>query len=251
MTNYDPTTSTSKCNILICDDIEKDANELATMLARHDFKFQTSIFTCPNKAFGYVSSGAPVDLCFLDIIMPETNGIELAEKLRATNFKGEIVFLTSSNNFAQQSYNVRAFDYLLKPITCESVKNLMNALQNFWTETDKRGLFAKTHGATKFIPFRNISYVEANDHYMNINLLDNSIIEVHATLSEITEQLLSDSRFVKCHRSYIVNLNEIITIKKDDVIVGNSIKIPISKGYLHVKDKINKWAFQRKKSISV
>jgi DNA-binding LytR/AlgR family response regulator len=124
MTNYDPATPAIKRNLLICDDMKKDATELATMLTEHDFKVQTSIFTCPNKAFDYVSSGAPVDVCFLDIIMPEMNGIELAEKLRVNNFKGEIVFLTTSNNFAQQSYSVKAFDYLIKPITCENLKNL-------------------------------------------------------------------------------------------------------------------------------
>jgi DNA-binding LytR/AlgR family response regulator len=232
-------------NILVCDDMKKEASMLAAELAKLGFGAQTSVFTCPNRAFNYMQSGVHVDICFLDIVMPEMSGIALAEKLRANNFAGEIVFLTTSNNYAQQSYNVKAFDYLLKPITCEKVKNIMNALQNFWAKTDKNGLFVKTHGSTRLIAFRDISYIEADDHYMNISLLDGSIVEAHATFSEIAEQLLPDSRFIKCHRSYIVNLNEITNIKKDDVIMRDGKKVPISRGFSHVKDRMVKWTFQQ------
>jgi DNA-binding LytR/AlgR family response regulator len=224
--------------------MKKEANMLVSALSELGFAAQISVFTCPDKAFNYAQSGTRVDVCFLDILMPEMSGIALAEKLRANNFTGEIIFLTSSNNYAQQSYSVEAFDYLLKPITCENVKKVMNALQNFWAKTDKNGLFVKTHGGTRFIAFRNISYVEADDHYVNISLLNGSIVEAHTTFSEITKQLLPDSRFIKCHRSYIVNLNEITNVKKDDVIMMGGKKVPISRGFSHVKDRMVKWTFK-------
>jgi DNA-binding LytR/AlgR family response regulator len=224
--------------------MKKDAHALAAVLAESGFEAQTSVFTCPNEAFSHIQSGTNVDVCFLDIIMPNTNGITLAKKLRANNFAGEIVFLTATNDFAHESYSVKAFDYLLKPITCENVKKVMSALQNLWAKADKNGLLVKTQGARRFIAFRDISYIEATAHYTNINLLDASIVEAHIAFSEMAKHLLPDSRFAQCHRSYMLNLNEIITIKKDEAIMKNDKKVPISRGYSYVKDKMVNWTFK-------
>jgi len=86
-------------NILICDDIKEDADKLAALIAESGFEAQTAVFTDSRQALDYFHSGANIDACFLDIIMPKMNGIKLAERLR-------------ENNFASQSYRVQAFDYL-------------------------------------------------------------------------------------------------------------------------------------------
>jgi DNA-binding LytR/AlgR family response regulator len=233
-------------NVLVCDDVIKDANELADMLAEADPKIQTSIFTCPWQAFNHVKSGAFVEVCFLDIIMPAMNGIKLAEKLRDNNFAGEIVFLSTSNGFASQSYKVKAFDYMLKPPTCEKVSSVMNALQKLQENEDRDGLFVKTQGIARNVPLRDISYVEANKHNVYLKLQDDSAIKVHSSFSEIMEQLLLDNRFLQCHRSFIVNLNEIKTIINNEIVMRVGKIIPISKGYLQVKDSIIKWMLREK-----
>jgi DNA-binding LytR/AlgR family response regulator len=231
-------------NVLICDDIAKEANGLAAKIAESGFETHISVFTCPWQAFNYIQSGKAVDVCFLDIIMPEMNGIKLAEKLRDSNFTGEIVFLTTSNNFASQSYMVKAFDYLLKPIACEKLNGIMNALQNLRANVDKNGLSVKMNGAVSIIPFRDISHIEADRHIVYINLLDKSVTKTYVAFSKIMEQALSDSRFVKCHRSYIVNLGEIKTILNDEIIMRNNERIPISKGFSQVKDEMIKQMFK-------
>jgi DNA-binding LytR/AlgR family response regulator len=233
-------------NILICDDIAKDATELADMLAESGCEAQTMIFTCPWEAYNHIKSGVIVDVCFLDIIMPAMDGIKLAEKLRENNFAGEIVFLTTSNHFANQSYRVRAFDYMLKPSTREKVKEVMNALQRLRANEDQDGLFVKAQGVAMLIPFRNISYVEADKHSVYIKSLDSSALKVHSSFSEITEQVLLDNRFLQCHRSFIVNLDEIKTITNNEVIMKNDKIIPISKRYLQTKERIIKWMFKEK-----
>jgi DNA-binding LytR/AlgR family response regulator len=232
-------------NVLICDDMIKDANGLAAMLASCGFEIQTSIFTDPFKTLKHIQSGASVDVCFLDIVMPEMNGIKLAEKLRESKFAGEIVFLTTFNNFASQSYQVKAFSYMLKPVSCEKLNGVMNALQNLQAK-DESSLSVKAHGIANSIPFRDISYVEANHNAISIYLLDNSVIKVYVALGKITQQLLQDNRFDKCHRSFIVNLNEIKTIANNELVMKCGKSIPISKGYLQVKNKIVKWMFKEK-----
>ncbi|MDR2594211.1 MAG: LytTR family DNA-binding domain-containing protein [Fibromonadaceae bacterium] len=228
-------------NILVCDDMKEDADRLAALIALSGFEAKTAVFTCPRQALDYFLSGANIDACFLDIIMPKMNGIKLAEKLRENNFANNIVFLTTSNDFASQSYQVQAFDYLLKPLTCEKVNNIMDKLKKSQENEDKAGLTVVTQSTARFVLFRDISHVEVIRHLIYIKLLDKSIIKMYAVFSKIEKQLLEDSRFAKCHRSYIVNLNEIKTMINNELTMKNGSKIPISRSYSQVKDKIVKW----------
>jgi len=234
-------------NILICDDIKEDADRLATLIARSNFEAQIKVFTCPSQALDYFRSGVAIDTCFLDIIMPKMNGIKLAEKLRENNFANDIVFLTTSNDFASQSYQVQAFDYLLKPLTSEKVNNVMGKLKKShenMENADKAGMSVTTQGISRFVHFRDISHVEVLNHTVYIKLLDKSIVKMYATFGKIEKQLLADSRFAKCHRSYIVNLIEIKTMANNELTMKNGSKIPISRSYSQVKDKIVKWMFK-------
>jgi DNA-binding LytR/AlgR family response regulator len=233
-------------NILICDDFEKDANELAAMLSEFGVGVKASVFTCPWQAFNYFQSGAAaVDVCFLDIIMPSMNGIKLAEKVRESNFKGEIIFLTTSNNFASQSYHVKAFDYLLKPIDSEKLNDVMSALQKQQAEAEKNSLSVNIQGAMNFIPFCDISYVEVLDHTVYVNMLDKSVVKVNSTLDKMTAQLLQDGRFVRLQRSCIVNLNEIKSIANREAVMKNGIKIAISRTHSQIKDRMLKQMFAK------
>jgi len=231
-------------NILICDDMKEDADRLAALIAQSGFEAQTMVFTCPSQALDCFCSGADIDACFLDIIMPKMNGVKLAEKLRENNYAKDIVFLTTSNDFASQSYQVQAFDYLLKPLTCEKVNTIMGKLKKSQENSDKAGLSIEMQGVTRFVLFRDISHVEVINHAVYIKLLDKSIIKEYVTFSKIEEQLLADSRFAKCHRSYIVNLSEIMTMATNELTMKNGSKIPISRSYSQVKDKIVKRMFK-------
>jgi len=231
-------------NIVICDDIKEDADGLATLIAQSSFDAQTTVFTCPLQALDYFRSGADIDACFLDIIMPKMNGIKLAEKLRENNFANDIVFLTTSNDFASQSYQVHAFDYLLKPLTGEKVNHIMSKLKKSQENADKAGLSVVTQGITRFVLFRDISHVEVISHTVYIKQPDKSVIKMYAVFSKIEKMLLADSRFAKCHRSYIVNLNEIKTMANNELTMKNGSKIPISRSFGKVKDKIIKWMFK-------
>jgi DNA-binding LytR/AlgR family response regulator len=233
-------------NILICDDLKEDADMLVTMLAETGFEVQTSVFTCPKEALCHVSSGATVDVCFLDIVMPEMEGVTLAKKLREAGFAGEIIFLTASNNFAHESYNVKAFDYLLKPVNYERLKNVMNALQILRKNIGNKGIFVKMHRFLRFIAFRDISSIEAHFHYVCITMADNTIIETQSSFGEMEKGLLIDNRFAKCHRSHIVNLDEAITIKQEKIIMKSNKEIPISRSYPYVKEEVFKWIFRKK-----
>ena len=230
--------------VLICDDKEEEANALAVLFS--SLNVENVVFTDTVHAFDYICSGAKIDACFLDIVMPEINGIELAEKLRQNNFDGKIIFLTTSNDFAHESYKVKAFDYLIKPPTLENITRVLKSLEDASKDNDTDGLVVKTQGNSKVIPFRDISHVEVIDHIVFIMLSDRSIIKENTTFGEMAERLLRDSRFARCHRSYIVNVNKIAVVSNREVVMENGAKIPVSRGYSQVKDEMLKWMFRKK-----
>ena len=129
-------------NILICDDIKAEIIEIEQMFKESGFDINIKSFTSGREALAYVQ-GEDVDVCFLDIIMPEISGVTLAEKLRASGYNGEIVFLTSSNEYAAESYKVKAFSYMLKPIKPYDVREVLNSLEKAKKKSDSDGIFIK------------------------------------------------------------------------------------------------------------
>jgi DNA-binding LytR/AlgR family response regulator len=117
-------------NILICDDSLEDANELNRLLHNSNSQLHSVVFYNSYDALNHAATGAEIDVCILDIIMPKMDGIKLAKELRSGGFRGEIVFLSSSREFAPESYEVKAFSYLLKPPTCESVNSILEQLEH-------------------------------------------------------------------------------------------------------------------------
>lgn len=230
-------------NILICDDMENEAAELAAVLNKSGFDVAVTVFQNARDVLGYIRSGAAVDVCFLDIIMPDMNGIALAEKLRADGYAGEIVFLTTSNDYAHQAFNVKAFHYLLKPPTKEGIAAVLNDLENARKSADRERLSVKTPGVVRFILFRDVSHVEVIDHTVYIRLINGAEVSVYTKFSEIARQLLKDRRFVQCHRSYIVNMSDIGTYTDAEITMQGGAKIPISRGYADVKDELLQWMF--------
>lgn len=228
-------------NILICDDIKSESTKLASLLDNSGHHMNIAIFHCGYDVLDYVQTGAVIDVCFLDIIMPEMNGVILAEELRARGFNGEIVFLTTTNEYAAESYSVGAFSYLLKPLKPDDVHSVLSKLDDDRKKRDVDGILIKISKIARFLLFRDISHVEVIKHYVYFLLTDGEEIEIYATFGEIADKLLIDSRFAQCHRSYIVNMSHISVIDAREITMRNGNKIPISNSYPDVKRKFTKW----------
>lgn len=231
-------------NILICDDIKNEADMLDKLIAGSGFDAAVTIFQSGQETLDYMRSGAAVDVCFLDILMPGLTGVALADKLRGEGYSGEIVFLTSSNDYAHQAFKVNAFDYLLKPPVQEDVNEILNKLDNARRNADRDGIFIKTGGKSRFILLRDISHIEVIDHTVHVRLINKNKIEVYATFNEIAPLLLKDRRFVRCHRSYVLNMSDIGSVTPNEVVMQSGARIPISRGFSKVKDEMLRWMFE-------
>lgn len=228
-------------NIFICDDKHSESSKLERVLNESGFNITIKTFNSGYDVLDYVRSGVVIDICFLDIIMPEMSGVELAGELRAAGFTGEIVFLTTSNEYAEESYNVNAFGYLIKPPRPEAVRNILSKLETTKTKGDTDGILLKVSKVARNILFREISHVEVIKHYVYFRLTDGEEIEIYATFGEIAEQLLRDRRFAQCHRSYIVNMSDIAAVDEREIVMRGGKKLPYSKSYSDIKKRFTKW----------
>lgn len=226
-------------NILICDDIKNETNKFKILL--NDLGIEPVIFNNGDEVLDYIHTGALVDICFLDIIMPEMSGVALAEELRDKGYNGAIVFLTTSNEYATESYKVKAYSYLLKPPELNDVRSILHQLEYEKKKKDSEGILIKVSKVARYVLFHDISHIEVIKHYVYFRLINGEEIEIYATFTDIASKLLNDQRFARCHRSYIVNMIDIAMIDKKEIIMKNGKKIPYTKSYSDIKKKFTKF----------
>ncbi len=168
-----------------------------------------------------------VDLIFLDIQMPQLNGMELS---RVVGQSVKIIFITAFEQYAIEGYKVEALDYLLKPVSyIDFLKSSGKAKRWFEKEGYADSIFVKSDYKLVRIDIDNILYVEADKDYVHFILESGG--EVMSLMSLKSAQLtLPSDKFVRVHKSFIVNIEKIKTIEKNR-IVFNKILIPISESY--------------------
>lgn len=178
-----------------------------------------------------------VQLLFIDINMPDLSGLDFVKSLTD---KPYIVFTTAYSEYAVEGFQVEAVDYLLKPITfpnflkaVNKVKNLIELTENSQKETLKttqNHLFVKSEYKLIRIELDDIKYIESQHEYIKIHLLNSDPVTSKLTMKSMEEQLPSD-KFMKVHRSYIVNLSRISIIERNRIVFDNKVFIPISDQY--------------------
>ena len=174
----------------------------------------------------------PVQLLFLDIQMPELSGLELARILPAET---RIIFTTAFSQYAIDGYRVNAFDYLLKPIDYKDfLAAAMRAHSWFSTQSEGCGrcetdesLFVKSDYRTVRVDRRHILYVEGLKDYIKIYTSDNPRPLLSLSTLKAIESSLPAERFMRVHRSYIVNMEQITAIERNQILIGGK-EIPVS-----------------------
>ena len=169
-----------------------------------------------------------MDLIILDVIMPLLSGIDTARELRNTNQTVPIVFLTSSREFAVDSYEVKALNYLIKPV--DEVK-LFLVLDDFLKAFRQPETFftAKTADGFQRIDIADVDYLEAQNKQVLVHLSNDRTIAIRELFSKCAEVFSPENGFCCCHRSYIVNLNNVERFSKTEIITVHNAVIPISR----------------------
>lgn len=167
----------------------------------------------------------PYDLVFLDIEMPETDGISLARKLRSLSCDVPIVFLTSHIEYALEGYEVNALRYLTKPIQCEKLNELLGYVMERIRE--QHDLWIKTDMGEERILVKDILYLEAQNQNILICTADRTYT-VRYNLGDYEKELEQDG-FFRIHRGYLVSLRHIKNLGKHEVTLSENTVLPVSR----------------------
>lgn len=169
----------------------------------------------------------PVDLIFLDIQMPDTNGIEFYKSIEQSTM---VIFTTAFSTYAVEGFNVKAIDYLLKPITFDRFEQACNKALEYSEfkkpdNSKENCLYVRSEYSLVKIPFEEIVYCETMGDYVKIYRHDKEPILALMTLTKLLEKLPQQS-FVRVHRSYIVSMLEIDCVRGKTIFL-QAKKIPI------------------------
>jgi DNA-binding LytR/AlgR family response regulator len=169
------------------------------------------------------------DGIFLDIRLPNEDGIEIAKTIRHINHDIPIVFVTSVAERVFQGYDVQALQYLLKPIQNHEISGCLNKIMNHAKKQKVDCYVLRTEGIWRRIPYHEIIYVESFSHYLEIYTNDETL-RIRKNLTEILEEFPPE--FVRCYRSCIVNIRHVNIIRAKEVVLSNKKSIPLSNTYV-------------------
>ncbi len=166
------------------------------------------------------------DLLILDIEMGSLSGIELAKKIRIENEDIPILFITGYETYMAQGYEVSAIQYLLKPLSKEKLFIVLDKLQRH-TKPEAKLTF-HTEDRILLLTPSEIWFAEAQGHYSLLCTSHGSYLLRHS-ITELSKTLEGQKGFVRCHRSYLVNLRHISAITRNEIVMDDSKTLPISR----------------------
>jgi len=196
--------------VIICDD-EVDSSErlegiIKSILAEKNMSGYTiKKCTCREELEKYPD----ISLLFIDICLGNENGMEIAKEIRRKEKNTPIVFVSSSKEYAVESYDVDAFGYLIKPIQPEKVRHIMNK----FLKQEEDYVVRDTRGNEKLrVPLQNIEYFESMNTSILLHLVNGKQIRTYGKLGNIEKELV-DKNFLRCHQSYLINIAHINRIE--------------------------------------
>ena len=229
-----------KC--IAIDDEPLALKQMAGYILKTPFLELVGRFESAIQAIPFVQENQ-VDLMFLDISMPDLSGIDFVKSLE---HPPKVVFTTAFSDFAVEGFRVDAVDYLVKPIGYSDFLKAANKAKS-WFETklmaqtqvkyDDQFLFIKSEYRIVRINFNDIRYIEAMSEYVKIHLTSSSPVMSLLSMKSLENQLPAD-RFMRVHRSFIVNLTKITVIERNRIVFGEDIYIPVSDQY---KSRFQSW----------
>lgn len=207
---------------------------LEALCERIDYIDLQKTFTSQTEAQRYINK-FEVDLLFLDIQMPRQNGIDLYKSLKQET---KVIFTTAYSEYAVEGFNVRASDYILKPISFERFEEAVAKVKRELA-LEQNNLETNTHLTIRAdyklynIPLDDILFIEALDDYIKINREDKTTVVARSTMKGILEKL-PETSFTRIHKSYIVNNTKVAAVQSASIEIAGK-ELPIGNTY---KDQV-------------
>ena len=239
--------------VAICDDNKQElqmitdfVNDFSNSDSREN-KMNVKSFSSSIELLSQIENDRKFDVYILDIIMPNVNGIELAEEIRRKDQIAKIIFLTSSPEFAVDSYSVDALYYLIKPIQKDKLFTLLEKARLDISNQMQQYIVVKTKSNLSKVFLNQLIYVEVQRRTLFFHQKDGITLESTSTISQVEAVLLKDRHFIKPHRSYIVNLDYIKHLTPSNITTTSDRVIPVSRNvFKDIKNEYINYSFQSK-----
>ena len=240
--------------IAFCDDDQTVLDQLSALLekyrAQRCVQIQCTAFHSPLDLLAEIEKGTRYDILFLDVIMPAENGITAAKEIRQHDNVVKIIFLTSSAEFAVESYVVGAYFYQLKPIWKDSFFRLTDAVLAECRKRTQHSLILRCKSGVTRITLDSLEYCEVQGRTLVFHLLDGTVIESSGSMDELARQLADYPGFLRPHRSYLVNMEYIQNITAKSITMESLAEVPLPHGrFTAVRDQYLEYSFAGKKVV--
>lgn len=240
--------------IAFCDDDMEVLHQMNELLDRYRVERNEDItyaaFQSPFELLTEIEKGIRPDILFLDVVMPGQNGMDVAKEIRQYDTNMKIIFLTSSPEFALESYSVGAYFYQLKPIWEESFFRLMDAVLAECEKKKKNSLILRSKDGITRIDLQQLEYCEVLGRKLLFHLEDGAVLESAGSLDDLAGQLMQYSNFFRPHRSFLVNMEYIQNISSRSIKMVNDAEIPIPHGKCsEIKNTYMEYAFNGEQAV--
>ncbi len=213
--------------IAICDDLQTERETLARFLrayfAAHPYEYiLTEYARGETLADDYEDGLVRFDLIFMDIYMDGILGMEAARAVRRSDARVPIIFLTTTPDYALESYDVRAYGYLVKPLDAARASVLLDRFLREEYDGRQKTLLLREGGKGQRLAYREIESVESRRNVLLVRLESGEEHRVYARLDDV-ERELEGHGFLRCHQSYM----DRVRTAEDDFLMASGARIPI------------------------
>lgn len=217
-------------NVCIVEDSEIDAQKIKSVLQNYfdekHFNYNIKTYGTGIEFFADYEEGyiCPTTL-FIRIVLPNSNGLDICKRLRNKGFAGDIVFVTDKPQFAIDAFSVDARGYILKPYSDDHVYEVLDRVTSF---SSLQTIAVKIGRQLVRVPVFAIMYIESSAHDCIFHCRHDTQYKTRTKLDDI-EQEISNHKFVRCHKSFLVNMNYVQAVSANEFIMSDGSVIPITK----------------------
>lgn len=216
--------------IAVCDDEEADRKRLEALIDHGSFCCERSLYDNAESLLRDIDNGVISDIYFLDIFMKSgISGIEAAKKIRQKSEDAIIIFISSSDDFYRESFDLYAFNYMLKPIDSNKFYEVFSKAVKQTDRTTEQIIRFNFNNMEQTVRCSDLVYLASDRHVVYFYKQDGESGKAYGKLDDYVKQLPAGI-FVRCHQSYVVNLKKVTGITSSEFMIGR-IKIPISRKY--------------------
>lgn len=222
--------------VFLCDDnqsmVEKYSEWIKETANKNGINITLSTFESGEAMiFQLLDNPNQADVIYLDILMNAMNGIETAKKLRSLGCNSEIVFLTTSEDYVFEAFDISPVQYLIKESTLpEQFEEVFLRAVTLSEKKDTEMFVCESKNARKVIPLKDISHFEIYKRLVSVHFQEEESFEFYGTMEQLEKQLAGKD-FVRVHRSYMVNLQYIRKFQRMSLILKTGEVIPIGGTY--------------------